>query len=89
MYAASTSFLFHLVEAAYIATSLVTNHREDFVSLSSSAAKLTLMDNQCAPLTDVRTCDPQRVNISSCSLHVCHSLSEEDILSKRKSKKYP
>ena len=32
-----------LVEAAYIATSLVTNHREGFVSVSRSAAKFTLI----------------------------------------------
>ena len=33
-----------LTKAAYIATSLVTDHREGFVSLSRSAAKFTLMD---------------------------------------------
>ena len=33
-----------LVEAAYIATSLVTNPREGVVSLSRSSAKLTLID---------------------------------------------
>ena len=39
-----------LVEAAYIATSLITNHREGFVSLSRSTAKLTLMDQSaCSP----------------------------------------
>ena len=38
-----------LLEAAYIATFLVTNHREGFVSLSRSAAKLMLMDESALP----------------------------------------
>ena len=37
-----------LVEAAYIATSLVTNHREGLERLSRSASKLTLMDQSAS-----------------------------------------